>query len=809
MAGRARILQNSFTSGELSPRLGGRTDIANYASGAETVENWIVFSQGGLKTRSGTRFIARVGETDLAKKIRLIPFLFNDSQAYVIELFEGKARFFRSTAQLTVPQTNAAITNGTFTTDIAGWTPRNSGTGTAAWNAGVLQLVSGAAGNEGRANQQVSVSAPFQSNLHTIRFQVIQGTIELTVALAAGGNDHRGAPTLHSVGHHVVTFNNFGFASFNIEFEGGVSATSQVDNVAVLTDTPLELTTTSRWLNSILFEVQFDQSADIMWLTHRTEKPQKLSRSADASWSFTNYTPVNDPFLTATTFPRAVAFWKSRLWFGGTDAGPNEFWATQVDDFNNLNPGTSLDNEAINGVVAGGKINVIRSMAGIDKQLFVGTYGSEMFIRGDASGKVAPSTVNVIPATEHGVSSLRPVKAAGYLLFLQRSKRKIRQLTYDFNTDAFVAPDLLLLSEHIAEDQLVDMSYVEDPDPIVWAVSSNGELLGATILPTHKILAWHRHVTGAREHPTDGAVEAIAVIPHPDGDRDQVWLVVKREIAGVDTRFIEVLEDGAGYYGQYTLDCALHYDGAPSLLNLTLGAGYDVVGTTGVTVTASAAVFTAADVGKQIWLPGPTAAKPTATMLSAGAYTITGFTSSTVVTTTVVVPSVWTNFVTPSEAGIPWRLAVKTLTGLDHLANHVVKILVDGAAHPDRTVSAIPGTVTLDDFSAQAEVGLSFTPKIVTLRPEVAGGGTIQGLTATLSNLKVRVLDTVTLNVNDQDLPERSTEDTMDTVVPLFSGDLDVDVLGWEDRAKVTITQKTNQPATILSLVSYVHFGDE
>lgn len=804
MAGRVRLIQNSFTSGELSPRLAGRTDVEYYFNGAETIENWIILPQGGLKTRPGLHFIAEVKGVPLTESVRLIPFQFNDQQSYIIEAGRdpngtgfGYMRFYRDTARITVADTDAAITNGAFPSDITGWTTRSSGTGTAAWNTGnlstgVLRLVSGAAGNEGRAYQQVSIGVPYRSSVHVLRFRLTQGSVVVRIGTTVGGAEISSTSGLKT-GWHTIEFNPSGNASVYIEFEGGASATADVDDVVILDNTPLEIQTPYRAAGLDPFEIQFDQSADIMWLTHKLVKPQKLSRRGHRAWSINDYTPTNDPFTSATLFPRAVAFWRSRLWFAGTDSGPNEFWATQVDDFDNLNPGTSQDDEAINGVVAGGHINVIRTLSGLDKQLFVGTYGSEMFIKGDTSGKVTPATVNNNPATEHGVSSLRPVKASGYLLFLQRSHRKIRQLTYDFNTDAFVAPDLLLLSEHLAGrrheaglhpiDTIEDLAYSEDLEPLIWGVRSDGELLAGSFLPTHKVLGWSRQVT-------DGEFEAVAVVPHPDGSRDQIWVIVRRTIAGTVRRFVEVFEDDAGYYGQYTLDCALHYND-PSGIKLVLGA----VSGTGVSINAPNADgdFTAADIGKQIWHHEG---------LSHGAIEITAVANLNNATGDVVVDFESTTL--PSETG--WRRAVRTLAGLDHLEGHTVAILTDGATHPARTVSG--GQITLDEHTAQAEVGLPYTPSLVALRPEVAGRGTIQGLAVTRSEVKIRVLDTVTLSVNGQQLPERSAQDNMDEVPPTTTGDIDVAVLGWEEEGKLTITQDTNQPATLLALMSFIWFGD-
>ena len=51
---------NSFSSGELSPRLMGRTDSQKYSTGCEVMENFMALPHGGAKRRGGTRFINTV-----------------------------------------------------------------------------------------------------------------------------------------------------------------------------------------------------------------------------------------------------------------------------------------------------------------------------------------------------------------------------------------------------------------------------------------------------------------------------------------------------------------------------------------------------------------------------------------------------------------------------------------------------------------------------------------------------------------------------------------------------------------------------
>ncbi len=54
---KTRFIQSSFTSGVLSPLLKGRTDLEQYYQGAETIKNFVLLPQGGIRRRPGTEFI--------------------------------------------------------------------------------------------------------------------------------------------------------------------------------------------------------------------------------------------------------------------------------------------------------------------------------------------------------------------------------------------------------------------------------------------------------------------------------------------------------------------------------------------------------------------------------------------------------------------------------------------------------------------------------------------------------------------------------------------------------------------------------
>ena len=82
----------SFNSGELSPLIDARSDIEKYKAGCRTLENFIPRVYGIAERRPGLQFI--LGGVDNAVKGRIIPFIYSNAIAYVIEMSNLSFRFF-------------------------------------------------------------------------------------------------------------------------------------------------------------------------------------------------------------------------------------------------------------------------------------------------------------------------------------------------------------------------------------------------------------------------------------------------------------------------------------------------------------------------------------------------------------------------------------------------------------------------------------------------------------------------------------------------------------------------------------------
>lgn len=82
----------NFTAGEWSVKMEGRVDIGRYGQACSELLNMTIMPHGAVTRRMGTEFVALCDR----EPVRLIPFVFNRQQAYVVELTPGRIRFFRS-----------------------------------------------------------------------------------------------------------------------------------------------------------------------------------------------------------------------------------------------------------------------------------------------------------------------------------------------------------------------------------------------------------------------------------------------------------------------------------------------------------------------------------------------------------------------------------------------------------------------------------------------------------------------------------------------------------------------------------------
>ena len=159
--------------------------------------------------------------------------------------------------------------------------------------------------------------------------------------------------------------------------------------------------------------------------------------------------------------------------------------------------------------------------------------------------------------------------------------------------------------------------------------------------------------------------------------------------------------------------------------------------------------------------------------------------------------------------------ATTSISGLAHLEGEEVVVLVDGAVHPNRTVAS--GAINLQTAASVVNVGLAYTATIRTM-PMVAGAqdGTAMGKPQRIHNIVMSLYKTGpglwygpnTITMDEYHV--RSDGDAMDAPVPLFSGF--TRLLPWpgeyEQGTAITIQHRLPLPCTLTGLMPQMNTYD-
>ena len=218
------------------------------------------------------------------------------------------------------------------------------------------------------------------------------------------------------------------------------------------------------------------------------------SSSASIDWSL-------GAFSDTTGHPSCVTFFEQRLVFAATLNNPQTVYFSKSGDYENMDAnigGTIADDDAIIYTIASNQVNAIRFMTAT-RTLIIGTAGGEFAVSGGgADNAITPTNILIKKQSNHGAANIDAISVGNATLFLQRARRKIRELAYNFDVDGYVAPDMTILAEHITEGGLTQVAYQQEPNQIIYATREDGELVGLTYQREQQVTAWHRHIFGGR-----------------------------------------------------------------------------------------------------------------------------------------------------------------------------------------------------------------------------------------------------------------------------------------------------------------------
>ena len=510
-------IQSSFTGGEISPRLLARTDLKVYDQSVKEMTNFYPLTHGGATRRRGTEFIGEVD--DSSKPARLMRFVYSRTQSYLLIMNNSKIQFVRNKEfvtiaspagryEIAIPYTDDELSEITYAQSgnvmiichpnhHPKLLERNDDDD---WTLTDIDFVYNAISDY-----------PFEN--HYIRFQII----------TAGDG--------HSVGNvYTITVNGDGTYSFTTP--GGSPA--PVGDIVSIEVNQLSIVE-QVWTITCVYKNEDREEWTVTGAGTGSPVTASLG-DPTVQWSPGNY-------------PKAVSFYEQRLFFGGSSLWPQRVWGSALADYFNMTPGPA-DNDAVDFQIASNNYDQIIHLE-TTRQLLPLSYGAEFSMSGPTGSTITPGAVSVRSHTFHGTTDVRPIRIGQEVLFVQRDGKKIRALSYDLALDSNVAPDLTIMAEHITGDGIVDMSYAQDPDAIMWLIREDGVLLSLTHVRDQEVTGWAKHTT-------EGNFKNVCTLP--ESVADTVYLCVERTIDSNTVKYIEF------FTSDIYLDCSLTLSvGSPAL----------------------------------------------------------------------------------------------------------------------------------------------------------------------------------------------------------------------------------------------------
>ena len=589
---------------------------------------------------------------------------------------------------------------------------------------------------------------------------------------------------------------------------------------------------------------------------------------------FTNYTTG---VFEGTGYPRISQVYQQRFVFAATKYEPSTIWLSRSGNFYNYAPTelTQQDTPVITGGIAS---EVISDSNGLNftidsdtldeikwlvdsKKLAIGTTAGVYFLYGTETNlAVVPTRFTVSRETSYSASDVLPVIVSNVLIYAQRGGREIQELEFSGAEDQWLQSRISMKAyDMISTSSVVKLAWQERPNPIIWMLMDNGQVLSLSYDRAVKFKAWSIHTIGGSYQGGIAKVVDIAIIPRTD--YDQVWLKVRRTINSVDVDTIEILDrfpsenvitrnelvflDSAKIHkaseivtGTATVNglqevSALVNGGSQSGTALTVdgltavpsvGTKFTIAGDdTEYTIAASpASTVTSLKISptlatspadnaiisiKTLTVDGATTAPPTGTTFYISTdptlyTTLAGSTSTLWNLDQALVQNAANNVV------IDVRLKILTVA---HLEGESVGLCTNGMEHANKTVTGSPYTATLDHSLATTAVsGLSYTAQMETLSPSTPDNQ--YNFLKRLLTLTALVQDSLGIEIEFNETTEeilfRSTQQNTGEPIDFFNGfkKASLSGIGW-DTHNVVIRSTSPLPMQINSLSLEVETG--
>ena len=531
-----KVTQFSFAGGEISTDMWGRQDDTKYQNGLKRCLNFIALPQGPVRNRPGFACVRETKYSD--KPCRIIPFVFNSGQTCVIELGDYYARFHAEGGTIMNEEGTAPYEVETP------WKAEDVFSLHYAQSGDILTVVS-------------NLYDPYEIRRYGWTDWKIP-KIEFTPSLPKPTNVKAEKASSAASDSNADKY----------EFKYRVSALDE-DKLHESEASDVVSVKANLYATGTTVKISWDKVEGAKY--YRVYKNigglyGYIGDTEDLSIIDDNIAPKQDVTIKRqdTTFtaaggkPKAIGFFEQRRCFGGFNEDPQRIIMTRTGTLSDMMYSLpTKDDDRVSFQVSSQEYNMIEHFIPLG-HLIVLTSGSEMRISPLNSDAITPESISARPQGYHGASSVQPVLVNNSAVYAAARGGHVLDFTYSYEAGGYTSNDLSIRASHLFDFKTIkDMALSKSPYPVVWAVSSDGSLLGCTYLPEQNLDAWHQHTT-------DGEFESVSCIT--EGTEDHLYAVVKRTVNGQTKRFIERMEsfNFETLEKAFFVDCGGTYDGEPT-----------------------------------------------------------------------------------------------------------------------------------------------------------------------------------------------------------------------------------------------------
>ena len=837
-----KVIQPNLAGGEVSDAIAARVDIDKYKTSVYKCENFFPLVHGGLTNRPGLQFIAEAKGTGTT---RLIPFEYNTTQTYVLELGDQYIRVFKDAGQVLDTSVSLTITGATaadpvvittstshglsagesvYITGVAGMTQLNGRTfNITSLTATTFSIQNSAAADVdgssytaytsgGTADKVFELATPYAA-ADIFDLEYVQSADVMTIT-----HPNYAPRDLTRTDHDAWTLSTITFAPSQAA-PTGVSVTATGGSttftyaVTAVNEETLEESLPATGSSSTSKDAAWDNT--VTWTVAAGAGTYNIYREKNGIYGFVGRaegTSFNDdnidpdgadtppkarnPFNAAGDYPSTVGYHQQRRIFANTDNDTQKFFMSQTGNISNMSfSSPQKDDDAITVTIASRQVNEIRHFVSLS-DLVILTSGGEWLVEG-IDGVITPSGIQVKPQSYYGSTNLTPIVAGDIVIYMQPGQT-VRDLGYKYESDSYSGNDLSVLARHLFDyNSVSDWSFAQAPHNLIWCVRDDGICLSLTYSREQNVFGWSRHTT-------QGDFKSVAAIR--EGDDDFSYFLVQRTVNGSTMQYVERMQtrDFTDIQDSFFVDSGLTLDNPVDISGFT-NANPVVI------TTATAHGLTNGDTvdisGIKVSDSSTTRGWAYDTDLEGSGYTVANVTSTTFELQNNGSNVDGTSF-SVYHSGGKVREAVTSISGLWHLEGQSVVALGNGYVERNLTVSN--GGITLQNKASRVHVGLPYTSEMQTLR--IDNGNvldTIQGRNKKISRLSIRFEQSLGgwygpdldhMREIKYGLPAQYGQ-TPDWI----TGDKDLTMSpSWNKDGQIVVQQRDPLPMTLLALIPEV-----